>query len=62
MAEFTEEEPTKKGIYLVKNDNFQMAAELVEEPCAGWVWNTTELEQIVRGGWMEGTTFKRVHF
>lgn len=62
MSEFKEELPTQLGFYLIKNDNFEMAAELVDEPCAGLLWNTTELEQIVHTGFMKGTRYKRVFF
>ena len=61
MTTFIDKEPTVKGFYLVKNDSFEMAAELVM--IAGELaWNTTEHSVIVHGGWIEGTTFKRLSF
>lgn len=62
MSEFTKELPARVGFYLVKNTNFEMAAELINDPEVGLLWNTTELSQIEYQGFLKGTEYKRVLF
>ena len=61
MSNFTTELPTLDGFYLVKNDNFELAAELVTYD-GEKRWMTTEGGNLYHDEFADGTEYKRCHF